>query len=181
MKNLIITLVLLCSGLTSFADSWQDLTMKEAKKAERFLKKNPYILDYCDCCSSGDPVRLIKVVSVAIVPCEYNEEKFSLQVEGIIMAHVNNTGVGLNEHNADFSRMGDEVYTISMNYTFAYDKKMHWATPLFKIIGYDLDHVCRGATNFPKPPKIIDGLSQEIADYDLWYGKRIRKFKPVRE
>jgi hypothetical protein len=159
------------STFTASADAWDDLTMAQAKKVQAYLKKNPWILDYCDCCDPGDTY-LMRVVSSEIVTCTWEPSKYSVKVNALRVAKVEVNDSGINEHNA--VPMSETVsYTIFMNYTFAYDKAGKWAVPLFKKVAYDRDHVCKGATKFPKPTNTAG--NQLSNEYTKWYSKRVAK------
>jgi hypothetical protein len=169
----IITLLTFTTSFQALADAWDDLTMPQAKAVTKFLKKNPWIIDYCDCCDPGDTYLLL-VASSEIVPCSWAPEKFSVKVKVTRIAKLDVTDSGINEYNASpLNNLTD--YVVYMNYTFAYDKTNKWAVPLFKLVPYDADrnHICKGATKYPQPVN-TDGkeLSKE---YTKWYSKRIAK------
>lgn len=164
-------LLLALITLPASADAWDDLTMAQAKKVKAYLKKNPWILDYCDCCDPADTY-LLRVVSSEIVPCDWEPSKFSVKVKALRIAKLEVNDAGVNEHNAmPLSETVD--YTIYMNYTFAYDKTGKWAVPLFKKVAYDRDHVCKGATKFPKPTNTAG--KQLSNEYTKWYSKSVAK------
>lgn len=169
----IFSIIMCLSLFTASADSWDNLTEKEAAKTAKYLKKNAYILDYCDCCGGSD-VYLLKVVSTEIVQCSWNKEHKSIKVKVEKIAKLETTDVGPSKYRAEPINNSEE-YTISMNYTFGYDKKMRWAVPLFKLVDYNMydDHVCKGATNYPEPT--LQNGTVINADYKAWYDKRIAK------
>jgi hypothetical protein len=178
MKLLLSLLLAVGFSLGANADAWDDLTKEQATALAAFLKKNPYVIDYCDCCDPGDTY-LMKVISTEIVTCEWNPEKFSVKAEVIKIAKLEHTDVGLNEHTA--APLGEAgKATIYMNYTFGYDKVKKWAVPLFKLVSYEADrnHICKGGTNFPQP---TNNSGKELdAGYTKWYSKAIKKVKKAK-
>ncbi len=163
---------LLCLSITvSKADAWDNLKEKEAKKTVKFLKKNPYIIDYCDCCT-GSEAYLLKVVSAEIVTCDWNSEDVSIKLKVKKVARLETTGSGISKYRAEPIN-SDDNYKITMNYTFGFDKKMKWAVPLFKLVdyGYYDNHICMGAGNYPEPT-LNDGTVIN-KDYQTWYNKYI--------
>jgi hypothetical protein len=170
MKKITLSFVAVITFLAAKADPWDDLTESQAKAVVAFLKKNPFVLDYCDCCDNTE-VMLIKIVDPEVVPCDWNPEKFSVRALSWTIGKLEvNDGIP-----SAYRAVGDLVptnYIVSMNYTFVYSKSKKWAVPLFKEVAYDRDHVCKGATKFPNPkenPEITD------ADYIAWYAKNIAK------
>lgn len=156
------------------ADYWDNLNLAQAKKVTAYIKKHPFIFDYCDCCSAE--VYLMKVLSSEIVPCAWDTTQYSVITKVDRLALMEHSGTGLhnflvypvdeNERFVDF--------TISMNYTFVYYAPLRWAIPFFKIIPHSTpEHVCKGATVFPDPT--MSGVQIKDADYTAWYEKRIRK------
>ncbi len=152
------------------ADDWDDMTQSQAKKVMGYLKKNPFVLDYCDCCSGTD-VFLLKIISTESVICSWNTEKFSVKAKALKIGQL---------ERFDFpsayrtKSMNEEIdYIISMNYTFVYSKVGKWAVPLFKMVAYEKDrnHVCAGATRFPDP---ADGNDIKDASYKIWFDKNVK-------
>lgn len=173
MKTLFLVSSILFFSSISRADSWDNLTLSQAKQVQKFLEKNPFIYDYCDCCSSeGD--YLLKVISSKIVACEWDGAQYSVTVEAQRLALMQNTGSGLNNYHADPVPADEQFvqYTISMNYTFVYDKYMKWAVPFFKIIPHSNSSICVGAAVYIDPTGSSANISD--ADYAAWYLKNIK-------
>jgi hypothetical protein len=150
------------------ADPWEDLTEKEAKAVVKFLKTNPYILDYCDCCGSGD-VYLMKVVSTEIVPCSYAEGKKSVIAKVVPLGKLETDADGTpSAYRVEKMSDAVEELIVTMNYTFVLDKKNKWAVPFFKVVPYSQNHVCKGATRFPNP---ADNPNIKDTGYKAWFKK----------
>lgn len=147
------------------ADPWEDLTQKQAEAVVKFLKKNPFILDYCDCCGEGD-VYLMKVVSTKIVECSYNSAKKTVVAEVVKIGKLETNDGVPSAYRTQSMQSAPESYIVTMNYTFVYSKRDKWATPLFKEVAYDQNHVCKGATRFPNP---FDNNDIKDADYRKWF------------
>lgn len=171
MRSLLLIAALLFTSFAALADAWDNLTMDQAKKVQKFLTKNPYIIDYCDCCTEAD-VYLMKVVSTEIIACSWDQSQYSLKANVIRLAKLPNYGDGLNQFNAE--KMNETAsFTITMNYTFGFYKKLRWAVPLFKLLPYKDNHVCKGATNYPDP--ITTNKTELDAGYTAWHSKNIEK------
>lgn len=164
MKGALV-LILLCVNFSLIADSWDNLTVKQAKQVKKYLTKHPIILDYCDCCSRPQ-VFLMRVISSEIIPCSWSKEQKSVSV---VAKRIGQLEVNTYPSIYRVSNMADTVaYTISMNYTFVYTKKGKWAVPFFKTVPYNQNSVCAGATNFPNPN---DNEGIKDVFYMDWYRK----------
>ncbi len=169
MKKILIFCVAMCFWLVAKADPWEDLTDKQAKAVVRFLQKNPFILDYCDCCGSGD-VYLMKVVSTKIIPCSYNEAKKTVVAEVVRIGKLEVTEGGVpSAYRTTALAETQKDFIITMNYTFVYGKRDKWAVPLFKEVAYDQEHICKGATRFPNP---FENNDIKDEDYKKWFRKQ---------
>ncbi|MFT4600967.1 MAG: hypothetical protein ACI857_001144 [Arenicella sp.] len=162
-------------GISGFAkaDVWDNLTIEQAHKVQSFLKKHPYIIDYCDCCGGAEPTYLLKVTSTEIVECTLDKKQFSVLVKGKRITKFSVTDIGIDDYHTDF--VDSEVeYTIYMNYTFGFDSHMKWAVPLHKLLDYPNDGpICFGATNYPDHK--LDGVKITDADYIKWYAHHVAK------
>jgi len=156
----------------ALADTWDNMSLKQAKQVAKYIKKNPFILDNCDCCGGGLST-LLKVVSTEIVPCAWKPEHYSVRVKTHKVAIVKRTDEGVLQNSEPAQFEGEYSYTISMNYTFVFDRKLDLGVPLFKVIPYDLytEVLCYPKTMYPNPiaenSKVID------KGYHKWYRKQI--------
>jgi hypothetical protein len=181
MKNLLIALTILFTTNIVLADSWDNLTKEQAESLVRELELNPYIFDYCDCCDHegvyAAKVRLLKVVKTEIIPCPWESESFSVNVETKVLAHV-----PYMENGPDLTKMTSKkketaIYTVAMNYTWSYNEGQKSAAPLFTTVPYDKydgdKKACKAYFKFPTPEQgkgiIKDGK------YKSWYKKRFGK------
>jgi len=149
------------------ADPWDNLTEEQANEVVSYLKENPFILDYCDCCDAGDVI-LMKVNDVEIIPCEWDANYKSVKVYA--------TQIGKLERNGSYpsafrvEHLEEDIeYIITMNYTFVYSECGKWAVPFFKEVEYDNKHVCCGATRFPDPSDNPGIMDQE---YYTWFEQK---------
>jgi len=152
------------------ADDWDDMTSSQAKNVQSYLKKNPFVLDYCDCCSDAE-VFLLKIISTESITCSWNAEKFSVKAKAIKIGQLERFTFPSAYRTKP---MNEEIdYIVSMNYTFVYSKVGKWAVPLFKMVAYEKDrnHVCAGATRFPDPS---DGNEIKDASYKIWFDKNVK-------
>lgn len=174
MKKFIILLFI---GISShcFADAWDDLTYEQAEQVVEYLKKHPFIIDYCDCCDHegayAAEVFLYKVLSADITECNWNDEAFSVVVTVVALAQIPHEADGIDIKNPTrYKYEGDE--TIYMNYTWAFDETNQRAVPFFDVIDYQIDgdaEPCKSYTTFPNP------FNTECAivdiEYKKWYWK----------
>lgn len=173
MMRSIFVILLLSAATISKADAWDNLTHSQAKSVAHFLKKNPFIIDWCDCCGNEDPAYLIRVDSTAIVPCSWDKKQYSVVSYGERICRFHYANVGLDDYHT-VEKKEQVEYTIYMNYTFAFDQHMKWAVPFYKLLDYHLDGpVCFGATNYPNPQD--SGVKISDKDYLRWYAQHIDK------
>ncbi|MBK6952940.1 MAG: hypothetical protein IPH24_13090 [Crocinitomicaceae bacterium] len=92
MKFLVL-LTFLFTIHSAKADAWDHLNLKQAKAAQKYLKKYPFIYDYCDCCSGE--VYLMKVLSSEIVPCYWDTAQYSVATKVERLTIMENSGTGL--------------------------------------------------------------------------------------
>ena len=169
MKNLFLLFFAIFTCMAAKADPWEDVTEKQAASIVKFLKKNPFILDYCDCCDEGD-VYLLKVVSTKIVPCSHDETKKTVIANVLRIAKLETGKDGTpTAYRAKTCAEPEQEFIISMNYTFVFSKRDKWAVPFFKEIPYEQDHVCKGATRYPNP---AENENIKDAEYKKWFAKR---------
>lgn len=165
--KIILSISLFLMAFISRADAWDNLTEDQAHQVVRFLHKNPFIFDFCDCCGESVEVYLLKVESAEIIPCSWDKKQFSVLTKSRRIARMQWTSIGLDDYHTD--EVNEEVeYTIFMNYTFAFDKHMKWAVPFHKLIKYSLNGpICIGATNYPNPKD--SGVKITDKDYMEWF------------
>jgi len=172
LKNIFITLILL-SPVFTWADAWDNLTLQQANQVIEFLKTNPYILDYCDCCDyQGEyavKTHLMKVTSTEIITCEWNPEFYSVVAKVNVLAEIPNTEAGLDMSSPNRYKTKDEI-VITMNYTWAFNLEKKQAAPLYTIISYPTygetnpnSGYCKKFTTFPQPKPIKN------RKYKKWY------------
>lgn len=159
--------MLLSVPMWSLADAWDDLSAKQAKMVTKYLAKNPFILDYCDCCDNS-PVYLMEVKSSQIVHSEWSEGKFAVKVNAFVFGQLERESYPTAYRVESMNETKE--YTITMNYTFVYSKYGKWAVPFFKMVDYDREHVCAGATRFPSPK---DNKDIHYQPYVNWYNKYV--------
>ena len=169
--RILLAFSLLLSAFVSRADAWDNMTEEQANHVVRFLNKNPFIFDYCDCCGESVEVYLLKVESAKVVECAWDKKQFSVLTKSRRIAKMQWASVGLDDYHTDPAE--EEVeYTIYMNYTFAFDKHMKWAVPLYKLIKYSNEGpICIGATNYPNPND--SGVKITDEDYIKWYNHHL--------
>lgn len=172
-----------------YADPWEDLTLDEAEEVKAYLKKNPFILDYCDCCNyKGEyaaKVFLRKVRSYKIVPCDWAEGKYSVKTITKRIAQLPYSESGVDYSNPVKASGLDET-SIDMNYTWSFNKDRGAVLPLYSSIDYhqcqarncqgDIQRnigQCRKPTYFPNPFRHPDVIID--SDYKEWYSKTVLK------
>jgi hypothetical protein len=151
MKKLFFVLLSMVIVTFATADPWEDVTQEQAEQIVNHLKLHPYILDYCDCCGSGE-VYLMKVLSTEIIQCSYDEEKKTVVAEVLKMGKLEVYDGSPSAYRTEAVEEAEvESFVISMNYTFVYSACGQWAVPFFKEVADERNHICNGATRFPSP------------------------------
>ncbi len=176
-----VLLIVLCCTFSLpavFADPWDNLTKKQAEETVEYLKKYPFILDYCDCCDhSGEyatEVFLMRVISTEIIPSDWSDGDFSVRatVQKIAQIPYLENGPDLSKATAANSL---EEYIILMNYTFGFHPETKKAVALFDVIDYDkygeADY-CKAPTPFPNPAKLKKYFKDKA--YCSWYKKNVK-------
>lgn len=172
MKKLAIVLMFICP-LFSWADAWDNLTKEQALKVQEYLKINPYIIDYCDCCSfKGEfatEVYLSEVTSTEIIACDWDPTYYSIRAKVEILAKIPYQATGLMISAPEILESSNEI-TITMNYTWGYNDEYQKAAPLYTTIPYAIygeqnkaSGSCRPLVDFPAPKKIKNRA------YKKWY------------
>ena len=171
--RLLLTGLLLLTFTFAKADAWDNMTHDQALKVKHFLQKNPFVFDFCDCCGNSAEVYLLKVESIEIVPCSWDEKQYSILTKSRRIAQMQWAHVGLDDYHTN--EIDEEVeYTVYMNYTFVFDQHLKWAVPFFKLIDYSHDGpICIGATSYPNP--VDDGVKITDQDYLDWYQQNIKQ------
>lgn len=169
MRSL-VAFILIISSLTAKADAWDNMTKSQADSVKELIEANPFIFDYCDCCGASVEVYLIKVETVEIIPCSWDDEQYSVHVTGYRIGQMLVSEGGIDDYHTAEPINQLVEYTVFMNYTFVFDNYMNWAVPIFKMVDYHLDGpICFGATNYPNPKD--EGVQISDQDYIDWYAK----------
>jgi hypothetical protein len=162
--SLLILFIFAVSIETVSADPWDCMTESQANELMTFLKKNPFVVDYCDCCDAVARKydnrkifgHLIKIEKMEIVRCSWDESQFSVNIlESTILLS------GIIENNkfitakADYTdlELYNQSWPITLNYTWTY--KAGKSSRLFENIPYNADDVnCSGLKKFPSPSEV---------------------------
>lgn len=158
MKQLILILSLLFSFSLVFSDPIEDMTREEAEKLTKYLKENPYIVDYCDCCDNnpgGDrySATLILVNSTEIIPCSYAPERFSVKIDGIVVCsgYIDRAGKFENVEFQGYvydNEFGGQTLA-TLNYHFAYSKNKVVRLGQAISVPVDAAYDCNPLKTFP--------------------------------
>lgn len=181
MKTVILFISLSFSSLT-FADAWDNFTEEEAIEIVNYLHENPYIFDYCDCCRSHDDaddvfvVNLIRVTNLRVIPCEWDEGKFSVEFDFLPVVTITYTEeegriLRVSQTRERLSKE-EKQNLIYMNYTWVFNKEHQEARPLFESVdyGYVAEHggsSCNPPFRYPKPEH-LDKVGK-YKGYKQWY------------
>jgi hypothetical protein len=166
MKNLVLTFVLAFFTFIGFvsADPWEAMTESEAKELMAFLKKNPYVFEYCDCCDEVAREydnrkvfgHLIKIEKMEIVPCAWDQSRFSVNIVQFKILVSGNVEGGKfvvaqpDEEDIDNYR---KPWPVTLNYSWTI--KSGKASRLYKNINYKGEEVkCAGISEFPNPDRV---------------------------
>lgn len=179
MKHLLLTILLLTS-FNSLADAWDNLTMAEAKAVVAEITKNPYIFDYCDCCSHDGEyatgIQFIKVLNTEIVTCDWNNEMYSVKITAQLIASVEHIEQGANVHALTTSNDNSYYTTFYMNYTWGMRPDSNVATPFFNIINYDYygndNTPCKAEFSYPTPKELK--ATVKVKGYKKWWKDQMK-------
>lgn len=175
----ILSLTLVLFASLAHADAWDNLTLEEANAVVQELNSNPYIFDYCDCCDNAGEyatsVHLLKVISTEIIPCNWDNNYYSVRVQSKVIAnvHYGDDGPDMNRLSQPESpEMSELIY---MNYTWTFHPENKMATPFFNIVPYnfygDDQQPCRKEFAYPTP-KQLKFVSKDKG-YKKWYKQSI--------
>jgi hypothetical protein len=167
MKNLLLFLTFSLFVQINFikADPWDCMSKEEAEELMDYLRDDPYVFDYCDCCADiSDPNseipmgHLIKIEKMEIVQCSWDETQFSVKVvKSTVMISgsvKNGEFIEWPIYPEDEQRYA-EPWMVTLNYTFTLEKGKK-PVRLYKLINYKADEVnCSGIKEFPDPSKIF--------------------------
>lgn len=178
MKSLLFILFISFSTY-SLADAWDNLSYSEAEQVVAYLKENPFVFQYCDCCSSDGEyatrVHLVKVNSTTIEKCDWDQNFYSVHYTFESIVEIRNTenGPDLSILSTDAPEvLSDKIY---MNYTWGYSKNSRLAEPLFNSIHYtyygESPSPCKIPIAYPSP-RMLKNFSVDKS-YAKWYKKHI--------
>ena len=176
-KRIVSVFLLFFLAFTAFADPTEDMTIEEAATLVSYLKDNPYIVDYCDCCDDLKPggervyAKLILVEKAEIIPCTYSPEKFSVILHGTVVAGgiVNEDGrmTGVEIQGYAYELDNGEPALAALNYHFAYQNGK--VVRLGKVVEVNQDYACNPLHFFPS--------HKELGDFGIPYKSFLDKNK----
>ncbi len=175
MKNALLVFLFSIVSLFASADAWDNLTKEEAERVVEKLEAQPYIFDYCDCCSSSGEYAVktyfVKVTKTEIVPCSWDAQYFSVKMTYQILAEVKYTKKGINTKKlkASANAIGEDVF--KMNYHWGLNTAVNKADAFFNIVDYSLygsdRKSCKTPFSYPTPTAL--GKVTNDAGYTVWY------------
>ena len=184
MNYLKLSLLFLALSLPflASADPWDCMSKTEAEALKTYLEKNPFMLDYCDCCDDvareydNKKVKgyLVEIKSLEIVPCSWDAERYSVQVTEHKVWSSGYVERGTFEPDAkvdlaDFPG-ADGPWPVAANYAYTLQKGK--AVTLYKVNGMtDEKTDCRAPYSFPAPKAIKMGCWKK-RKYRRFYKKR---------
>jgi hypothetical protein len=142
------------------ADPWDCMSKEDAETLVEFLNKNPFVMEYCDCCDN-QTAHLVRIRKMKIVPCHWDESQYSVAVVRYTIAAMGYVEDGefvqvMQEPDPeDLKLYGNaEYYTPTLNYSFSRQKGK--AVHLNTQTGEDRsdDVGCEGLKAFPQPKKL---------------------------
>ena len=179
MHKALLSLLFIIISVSSYADSWEYLTIDQAKAIVIELEKNPYIFDYCDCCISetehAPAVQFIKVIRTEIIQSEWSDTIFYVKAYSMVLAEVFYANSKTDVHKIGYTTETKIEPLICMNYTWAFNSDNKMATPFFNIVDYG-DYVrnkkpCRETFEYPTPD-LLKTVSKHRG-YRKWYKNHI--------
>ncbi len=175
MRFLALALLLCLLIPNTKADAWDDLTKEEAQKLLGYLERNPFVFDYCDCCTYGEGEagpRLIKLTKIEIVDCDWKEGYYSIKYEAQVLANIGTVNNRLDLTSMENFGEGSIEGTIYLNYTWGFNWDSKVASPLFDIIDYASypgnRDACAVAHAYPSPAA-LKSIGVKDNEYKKWY------------
>lgn len=185
MRTLLFVLTL-CLGLVRPAlagnpPALVNFNKQQAEQLADWVRKNPFILHYCDCChdaaiqaqgKSKEKAYLLYITQANVVPSETEAGLFSVKLRFIIMSEskVNDEGeiVSVNQDNPGLDAAS---LFLSLNYDFTTRdninlriyEEMRW------LEGMEAANNCRGLAGYPNPGEFREDLGKK---YQKWASKR---------
>ncbi|MBR9919722.1 MAG: hypothetical protein GYB31_02720 [Bacteroidetes bacterium] len=150
------------------ADPLEDLTYEEAQQLISHLQLDPYIIDYCDCCSDG-PDYIIRVSDLSIEAAEYGARPYRVRAKGTYIYELQRSENGY--FSIKDSKKGGFEDIIWTNYSFAFDPEDKMAHPIGQVLGIRESGNCNPDAHFPAPDQLR--LQQSDPGYHQWYQSRI--------
>jgi len=179
MKNPILLLsFLIFTQISSVkADSWDCMSRDEANSLVAYLKDNPFVFDYCDCCdditgeNDDKPMgQLIKIEKMEIVACSYDATQFSVRITKSTVVSSLYVFYGIAnpaESRPDDLEKYDKPWNISLNYCFAMIGETS-TMRLYQMIGTEAEAVeCSGLSEFPIPKNLFEHPLKKV--YTVFY------------
>lgn len=180
MKKHLFLLLATFMSFFSFADAWDNLSLKEAEAVVAELKANPYIFDYCDCCNNegeyATTIQFLKVVSTEIVPCSWDSEFYSVKAYSILLANVFYANDGPDVNQLIQPESDEFAELVFMNYTWTFQPELKLARPFFDIVSYSYygedSQPCKSSFAYPTPTQ-LKKVSKDKG-YKKWYKKAMK-------
>lgn len=184
-KSLLFTLFLIFLSFSQIlhADPWDGMSRSQAEKLVEYLHLNPYLVDYCDPCDDLEaqfegsrlPAFLVRVSNPRVVPCHWDEELWSVQVDfkTIAWGYTNQARAISPVQSPETMPEGtgpspvfldDDRYCITLNY--------HWtlvggeATRLCFPVEYEHSMGNHGLSEFPAKEDVADKAERKA--YAKW-------------
>jgi hypothetical protein len=175
-----LSILLFFISFASLADAWDNLTYEEAEAVVSELEKNPFIFDYCDCCSHdgeyATSIEFIKVTGTEIVQCEWNNEMYSVKITASVIANVAYMSYGADIQTLKAMDNNDYHTTFYMNYTWGFNPNSKSASPFFNIIEYNYygsdNTPCKQLFNYPTPKQLKKTV--KVKGYKKWWKSNMR-------
>lgn len=178
--KLILLISIALSSFFSFADAWDNLTLDEANAVVAELKANPYIFDYCDCCSNdGDyatTIQFLKVIDTEIITCSWDQAFYSVKATSLLLAHVFYSATGPDMKQLSKGASSEYSEFIFMNYTWTFHLETKLAQPYYNTVDYDYygndNKPCKSFFTYPTPDQ-LKTVSKDRG-YKKWYRKAMK-------
>lgn len=157
---IILALLALFFVQTAQADPWDCMSKEDAETLVEFLNKNPFVLEYCDCCDDKT-AHIVRIRKMKVVQCHWDETQHSVAaVKYTIAAHgyVEDGEFKQVQQEADPEDLklygNAEHYTPTLNYSFSRQngKAVHLNTQTGEDRSDDIG--CEGLKAFPKPKQL---------------------------
>ncbi|NJL14440.1 MAG: hypothetical protein HC913_16485 [Microscillaceae bacterium] len=163
--SFLFILIAFASANGVWADPEDCMSRAEAEALVKKIKKERYLVDYCDCCNdvgTGVTANLLLVKKAVVVSCEYDTERFSVKMEAQMLASFK---VRDQEYAEKAAHEGNTWNLALLNYQYFLEKGQARHLGFALRPGYEAPR-CSGLKSFPPAALLND------KKYSAWLAQK---------